>query len=209
MVLRIIKNVNYCANIVNICKNLIILFLLGITILGEFMNIYKRKKHNTTKTELVKMLLNNKLDTKDEKELLNLLIEQPLSIDIDKEEDENITIGDKIADKVSAVVGSWTFIIIFICILIGWMVLNGIVLKKGSEIDPYPFILLNLLLSCVAAIQAPIIMMSQNRKAKKDSKRHQNDYKIDLKSELILEELHKKIDIVLKHQKEIIKNKKQ
>lgn len=209
MVLRIIKNVNYCANIVNICKNLIILFLLGITILGEFMNIYKRKKHNTTKTELVKMLLNNKLDTKDEKELLNLLIEQPLSIDIDKEEDENITIGDKIADKVSAVVGSWTFIIIFICILIGWMVLNGIVLKKGSEIDPYPFILLNLLLSCVAAIQAPIIMMSQNRKAKKDSKRHQNDYKIDLKSELILEELHKKIDLVLKHQKEIIKNKKQ
>lgn len=209
MVLRIIKNVNYCANIVNICKNLIILFLLGITILGEFMNIYKRKKHNTTKTELVKMLLNNKLDTKDEKELLNLLIEQPLSIDIDKEEDENITIGDKIADKVSAVVGSWTFIIIFICILIGWMVLNGIVLKKGTEIDPYPFILLNLLLSCVAAIQAPIIMMSQNRKAKKDSKRHQNDYKIDLKSELILEELHKKIDLVLKQQKEIIKNKKQ
>lgn len=209
MVLRIIKNVNYCANIANICKNLIILFLLGITIIGEFMKIYKRKKHNTTKTELVKMLLNNKLDTKDEKELLNLLIKQPLSIDVDKEEDENITIGDKIADKVSAVVGSWTFIIIFICILIGWMVLNGIVLKKGSEIDPYPFILLNLLLSCVAAIQAPIIMMSQNRKAKKDSKRHQNDYKIDLKSELILEELHKKIDLVLKQQKEIIKKKKQ
>ena len=98
---------------------------------------------------------------------------------------------------------------IFICILIGWMVLNGIVLKQGKEIDPYPFILLNLLLSCIAAIQAPIIMMSQNRKAKKDSKRHQNDYKIDLKSELILEEIHKKIDIVLKQQKEIMKNKKQ
>ena len=168
------------------------------------------KKHQTLKKELVKIILeDDKLNKKDEKELKDLLIKQPLSIDVDKEEDKNITIGDKIADKVSAVVGSWTFIIIFVCILIGWMVLNGIILKKGSEVDPYPFILLNLILSCVAAIQAPIIMMSQNRQAKKDSKRHQNDYKIDLKSELILEELHKKMDLVLKQQKELLKNKKQ
>ena len=167
-------------------------------------------KHQTTKKELVKIILDDdKLNKKDEKELKDLLIEQPLSIDVDKEEDENITIGDKIADIVSAIVGSWTFIIIFVCILIGWMVLNGIILKKGSEVDPYPFILLNLILSCVAAIQAPIIMMSQNRQAKKDSKRHQNDYKIDLKSELILEELHKKVDLVLKQQKQLLKNKKQ
>ena len=89
------------------------------------------------------------------------------------------------------------------------MILKGIILKNGSEIDPYPFILLNLILSCIAAIQAPIIMMSQNRQAKKDSKRHQNDYKIDLKSELILEELHKKLDLVLKQQKQLLKNKKQ
>lgn len=210
MDLRIIKNVNYYANTANIYKKIIILFLLGITILGEHMRNFKRKKNKTTKTELVKLLLKeNKLNAKDEKELLNLLIEQPLPIDVDKAEDENITIGDKIADKVSDIVGSWTFIIIFIIILISWMVLNGIILKKGNEIDPYPFILLNLLLSCIAAIQAPIIMMSQNRQAKKDSKRHQNDYKIDLKSELILEELHKKVDLILKQQKEIIKNKKQ
>ena len=168
------------------------------------------KKHQTLKKELVKIILeDDKLNKKDEKELKDLLIKQPLSIDVDKEEDKNITIGDKIADKVSAVVGSWTFIIIFVCILIGWMVLNGVILKKGNEVDPYPFILLNLILSCVAAIQAPIIMMSQNRQAKKDSKRHQNDYKIDLKSELILEELHKKMDLVLKQQKELLKNKKQ
>lgn len=163
-----------------------------------------------TKTKLVKTLLkNNKLNKKDEKDLEEMLIKEPISINVDKESDKNITIGDKIADKVSAIVGSWTFIIIFVCILISWMVLNGVILKKGSEIDPYPFILLNLILSCIAAIQAPIIMMSQNRQAKKDSKRHQNDYKIDLKSELLLEEVHKKMDIILKQQKEILKNKKQ
>ena len=168
------------------------------------------KKHQTAKKELVKIILeDDKLNKKEEKELKDLLIEQPLSIDVDKEEDENITIGDKIADKVSAIVGSWTFIIIFVCILISWMILNSVILESGKEVDPYPFILLNLILSCVAAIQAPIIMMSQNRQAKKDSKRHQNDYKIDLKSELLLEEVHKKIDLVLKQQKELLKNKKQ
>lgn len=162
------------------------------------------------KTKLVKTILKeNKLNKKDEKDLEDLLIKDPITFNVDKEEDENITMGDKIADKVSAIVGSWPFIIIFVCILIGWMILNGIILKKGNEIDPYPFILLNLILSCIAAIQAPIIMMSQNRQAKKDSKRHQNDYKIDLKSELILEELHKKVDLVLKQQKELSKNKKQ
>ena len=167
-------------------------------------------KKSNNKTKLVKTILKeNKLNKKDEKDLEDLLLKEPILINIDKEEDKNITIGDKIADKVSAIVGSWTFIIIFVCILIGWMFLNGVILKKGSEIDPYPFILLNLILSCIAAIQAPIIMMSQNRQAKKDSKRHQNDYKIDLKSELILEELHKKLDLVLKQQKQLLKNKKQ
>lgn len=167
-------------------------------------------KKSNNKTKLVKTILKeNKLNKKDEKDLEDLLLKEPILINIDKEEDKNITIGDKIADKVSAIVGSWTFIIIFVFILIGWMILNGIILKNGSEIDPYPFILLNLILSCIAAIQAPIIMMSQNRQAKKDSKRHQNDYKIDLKSELILEELHKKLDLVLKQQKQLLKNKKQ
>ena len=170
--------------------------------MGEYMK--------TTKTRLVNSILkNNKLNKKEEKDLEEMLIKEPILINIDKEEDKNITIGDKIADKVSAIVGSWTFIIIFILVLIGWMVLNTIIFKFGKEIDPYPFILLNLILSCIAAIQAPIIMMSQNRQAKKDSKRHQNDYKIDLKSELLLEEVHKKMDIILKQQKELLKIKKQ
>ena len=169
--------------------------------MGEYMK--------STKTELVKTILNNKLNKKDKKDLEEMLIKEHISINVDKEEDENITIGDKIADKVSAIVGSWTFIIVFVLVLIGWMVLNTVIFKSGKEIDPYPFILLNLILSCIAAIQAPIIMMSQNRQAKKDTKRHQNDYKIDLKSELLLEGVHKKIDIILKQQKQLLENEKQ
>ena len=157
-----------------------------------------------SKKELVKMLLKSeKLDEKDEAELIDLLIDQPLSIDIDKQQDEKKTFGDKVADKVSEVAGSWGFIIGFSAFLIFWIILNGYILI--NPIDEYPFILLNLLLSCIAALQAPVIMMSQNRQAEKDSLRNQNDYRIDLKSELILEELHDKIDIILKNQKEIMK----
>lgn len=159
-----------------------------------------------TKKEIVRMLLtNNELDAKDEEELLDLLVDQPIAIDVDKQEEAKMTFGDRVADKVSEVAGSWTFIIIFILFLIGWIVLNSVVLAKGSEIDPYPFILLNLVLSCIAAIQAPIIMMSQNRQAAKDSLRNQNDYRTDLKSELILESLHDHINEMVKNQKKIIK----
>ena len=89
--------------------------------------------------------------------------------------------------------------------LIFWIVLNTVILQGDSAIDEYPFILLNLLLSCIAALQAPIIMMSQNRQAAKDSLRNQNDYRTDLKSELILEELHDKMELILKNQKKIMK----
>ena len=159
-----------------------------------------------TKKEIVKMLLkNNELDEKDEEELLDLLIDQPISIDVDKQEEAKMTKGDKIADKVSEVAGSWGFILGFSCFLIFWILLNSIVLKGDNQLDEYPFILLNLLLSCLAALQAPVIMMSQNRQAAKDSLRNQNDYRTDLKSELILEELHNKIETVIKNQKTIIK----
>lgn len=158
-----------------------------------------------TKREIVKMLLNSDLGEKDEEELLDLLIDQPISIDVDKVEEAKMTKGDFIADKVSEVAGSWTFILLFVIFLIGWVVLNTIILKDGKEIDPYPFILLNLLLSCIAALQAPIIMMSQNRQAEKDSLRNKNDYRIDLKSELILEELHDKIIELQKNQRQILK----
>ena len=159
-----------------------------------------------TKKEIVKMLLkNNELDEKDEEELLDLLVDQPISIDIDKQEEAKMTKGDRIADKVSEIAGSWGFIIGFSSFLIFWIVLNAFVLKENNKIDEYPFILLNLLLSCLAALQAPVIMMSQNRQAAKDSLRNQNDYRTDLKSELILEELHDKMDTILKNQKKILK----
>lgn len=159
-----------------------------------------------TKKEIVKMLLkNNELDEKDEEELLDLLIDQPISIDIDKQEEAKMTTGDRIADKVSEIAGSWGFILGFTSFLVFWVVLNVYILKGDSKIDEYPFILLNLLLSCIAALQAPIIMMSQNRQAAKDSLRNQNDYRTDLKSELILEELHDKMDLILKNQRKIMK----
>ena len=158
-----------------------------------------------TKKEIVKMLLkNNELEESDEEELLDLLVEQPISIDVDKQEEAKMTKGDKIADKVSEIAGSWGFILGFCGFLIFWIVLNAYILKGDNQIDTYPFILLNLLLSCLAALQAPIIMMSQNRQAAKDSLRNQNDYRTDLKSELILEDLHDKIEKVLKNQKRIL-----
>ena len=159
-----------------------------------------------TKKEIVKMLLkNNELDSKDEEELLDLLVDQPISIDVDKQEEAKMTFGDRVADKVSEIAGSWGFIIGFSLFLIFWIVLNTVILSGESAIDEYPFILLNLLLSCIAALQAPIIMMSQNRQAAKDSLRNQNDYRTDLKSELILEELHDKMELILKNQKKIMK----
>ncbi len=164
------------------------------------------KETTLTKKDIVKMLLKNKeLNIQDEQELLDLLVDQPISIDVDKLEDSTMTFGDRVADKVSEIAGSWFFIIMFILFLLIWIVINTMILTSGKEIDPYPFILLNLVLSCIAAIQAPIIMMSQNRQAKKDSIRNQNDYRIDLKSELILEELHDKMDTILRNQKEIMK----
>ena len=159
-----------------------------------------------TKKEIVKMLLkNNELEEKDEEELLDLLIDQPISIDVDKQEEAKMTRGDRIADKVSEVAGSWGFILGFCAFLLFWIILNAFILQEHNQADPYPFILLNLLLSCLAALQAPIIMMSQNRQAAKDSLRNQNDYRTDLKSELILEELHNKMDELLRNQRKILK----
>ena len=147
-----------------------------------------------TKKEIVKMLLNKNLDIEDEEQLLDLLIDQPIAVDVDKQDKDTEKLGDKVADKLTEVAGSWSFIIGFTLFLILWILLN---LYAFKNVDPYPFILLNLVLSCVAALQAPIIMMSQNRAAKKDSMRSQNDYKTDLKSELILEDLHDKMGKII------------
>ena len=154
-----------------------------------------------TKQEIVKMLLNQNLETENEDELIELLIDKPIAVDIDKQDKQSEKIGDKIADKLTAIAGSWPFIIGLIIFLLLWIILNIFILTNA---DPYPFILLNLLLSCIAALQAPIIMMSQNREAKKDRLRSSNDYKTDLKSELMLEDLHNKMSQIIKNQNKII-----
>src|ERR1700744_1219912 len=122
-----------------------------------------------------------------------------LSENIEEEEDRAETFGERIADRVAAFGGSWTFLITFFAILLAWIGFNIWVLaNKGF--DPYPFILLNLILSCLAAVQAPIIMMSQNRQADKDRARSEHDYKVNLKAELEIRLLHEKVDHMLVHE---------
>ena len=147
------------------------------------------------------MLLKKDINVTDEEDLINMLINEPISVDTDKESDLNRSFGDYLADKITEIAGSWPFIIGLIIFLLLWIILNIFILTNA---DPYPFILLNLLLSCIAALQAPIIMMSQNREAKKDRLRSSNDYKTDLKSELILEDLHNKMSQIIKNQNKII-----
>ena len=159
-------------------------------------------ERNSRKEKLVTQLLNRDFDVTDEDELIEMLLDNPTAIDSDKEEDERRTMGDKLADKVTEIAGSWGFIVGFCIFLIVWMIINTIMIVKFDE---YPFILLNLILSCIAALQAPIIMMSQNRAAKKDSLRSLNDYKTDLKSELILEVLHEQMKDLQANQKKILK----
>lgn len=122
-----------------------------------------------------------------------------LTSNINTEADKKLTIGQKLADKVANFGGSWRFILTFGFIMFLWIIINSFILIKKS-FDPYPFILLNLVLSCLAAIQAPIIMMSQNRQESKDRMRSEHDYRINLKSELEIRILNEKIDHLLAHQ---------
>ena len=126
-----------------------------------------------------------------------------LSEDIEPEIEKKLTLGQRLSDKIADFGGSWTFIIFFFTFLIIWMIINLYVLTR-KPFDPYPFILLNLILSCIAAIQAPIIMMSQNRKEDKDRERSVHDYKVNLKAELEIRSIHQKIDHITHHILEII-----
>ncbi len=116
---------------------------------------------------------------------------------------EILSPGQKISDKVARFGGSWGFIISFFIILVAWIIWNVIALQKLIY-DPYPFILLNLILSCIAALQAPIIMMSQNRQEEKDRKRNENDYLVNLKAELEIKALNQKVDLLLEEQIKIL-----
>jgi len=115
------------------------------------------------------------------------------------EKDENLTKGQILADRVAEFGGSWTFIILFFLIIVTWILSNGYFFKPDS-FDPYPFILLNLILSCLAAVQAPIIMMSQNRQEDKDRRRARSDFMVNLKAEMEVRSLHQKMDLLIAEQ---------
>lgn len=150
-----------------------------------------------------------KHDMSDE-EVLNLLADSQISVSPDKEK-EKYTLGQRAADAIAKFAGSWAFIFSFTGVLIAWMVVNALLLSKAF--DPFPFILLNLVLSCVAAIQAPLIMMSQNRQEEKDRRRAENDYKVNLKTEIMIEDLYDKVNAILAKQsaleKQLQREKKQ
>lgn len=139
-----------------------------------------------------------------EKEVIETITDKSIiSENLAEDQDEDITFGQRIADKVADFGGSWKFIIIFLVVIILWIALN-IYWLKNKGFDPYPFILLNLILSCLAALQAPVIMMSQNRQEDRDRERAKKDYLINLKSELEIRTLHEKIDHLIIHQQKDI-----
>lgn len=133
-------------------------------------------------------------------EILALLAASKISVNPEKDKPD--TVGQRAADRIAKFAGSWGFILSFIAVLAGWMTCN--ILLSRRAFDPYPFILLNLVLSCVAAIQAPLIMMSQNRQEEKDRRRAENDYKVNLKTEIMIEDLHDKLNRVLARQEIIL-----
>jgi uncharacterized membrane protein len=125
--------------------------------------------------------------------LAALLGHKPTARDPTRAFDEKLTFGERVADRVAALGGSWTFIGVFAVILLGWILLND---SLAQAFDPYPYILLNLILSCLAALQAPVIMMSQNRQAAHDRIDARNDYEVNLRAELEIMSLHAKLDAV-------------
>jgi uncharacterized membrane protein len=139
------------------------------------------------------------LSTLDNEVIESLHQHEILSSDINKQFERKLTFGEWLSDRIASFGGSWRFIILFGVVLVFWIILNAALLVNRG-FDPYPFILLNLILSCLAAMQAPIIMMSQNRAELRDRLRSENDYKINLKAELEIRHLHEKIDHLLRRQ---------
>ena len=152
--------------------------------------------------KLLQEVLNEIRQDMTDEEVLNLLSDSKISVS-PKKEKEKYTLGQRAADTIAKFAGSWAFIFSFAGVLILWMVVNAILATKAF--DPYPFILLNLVLSCVAAIQAPLIMMSQNRQEEKDRHRAENDYKVNLKTEIMIEDLYDKVNAILAKQSQIEK----
>ena len=147
--------------------------------------------------KLLKEVLRDIQKDMTDEEVLALLADSRVSVN-PSEEKEKYTLGQRAADAIAKFAGSWAFIFSFTGGLVLWMVIN--VVLAARAFDPYPFILLNLVLSCIAAIQAPLIMMSQNRQEEKDRRRAENDYKVNLKTEIMIEDLYDKVNAILAKQ---------
>ncbi|WP_299250292.1 DUF1003 domain-containing protein [uncultured Cytophaga sp.] len=155
-------------------------------------NIDDLLKSEAEKLSKLKQIVQQAID--EEKLIVESLLHQPKEV---------LNLGQRISDRVASFGGSWKFIISFSIILTCWILFNSLAPNK-EDFDPYPFILMNLVLSTVAAFQAPIIMMSQNRKEEKDRKRTENDHLINLKAELEVRSLHQKVDLLLEEQIQIL-----
>ena len=156
------------------------------------MNTVTKNLEKSGKEQLSKLQEIVQKSIEEEKLVAENLLNEPKEI---------LTRGQSISDKVANFGGSWSFIISFSCILFAWIIFN---IYAANKFDPYPFILMNLILSTIAALQAPVIMMSQNRKEEKDRKRNENDYMINLKAELQVRSLHQKIDLMQKEQMKVL-----
>jgi len=153
----------------------------------------KERPQDMSKKSILEML--DTLSRREQVFLGNILLGRHIARNTNKEFDATLTFGQRLADQVASFGGSWTFIIIFASVLLTWVILNSFVLARlNAAFDPFPYILLNLFLSMLAAIQAPIIMMSQNRQAAKDRLDAAHDYEVNMKSELEIADLHKKMD---------------
>jgi uncharacterized membrane protein len=149
------------------------------------------------RVDLIKLILEDNTIAAEEEEILHMLLQEHVTKDLITERESNLTTGQKAADKMTKFAA---FIMGFFFILLVWVMINVALLTKAF--DPYPFVFLNLILSCIAAIQAPIIMMSQNRQDEKDRVRAKNDFKVNLKAEIIIEDLHQKMDALIEQQTE-------
>lgn len=169
---------------------------------GVFLKIRKGMNVMKENRKLLKEVLQEIRHDMTDEEVLNLLADSKVSVNPNKKK-EKYTLGQRAADAIAKFAGSWAFIFSFVAVLVLWMVINVILAAKAF--DPYPFILLNLVLSCVAAIQAPLIMMSQNRQEEIDRRRAENDYKVNLKTEIMIEDLYDKVNAILAKQKALEK----
>ncbi|MDY2872139.1 MAG: DUF1003 domain-containing protein [Eubacteriales bacterium] len=147
--------------------------------------------------KLLKEVLRDIQKDMTDEEVLSLLADSRVSVNPSEEKAKD-TLGQRAADAIAKFAGSWAFIFSFTGGLVLWMVVNTLLAARAF--DPYPFILLNLVLSCIAAIQAPLIMMSQNRQEEKDRRRAENDYKVNLKTEIMIEDLYDKVNAILAKQ---------